>query len=318
VHPMSSLRLAFMGTPDFAVPALRALAEAGHEIAAVYSQPPRPAGRGQQAKPSPVHAMAAERDWPVRTPESLKDPVAQRDFAALALDAAVVVAYGLLLPPPILAAPRLGCLNIHASLLPRWRGAAPIQRALLAGDAETGITIMQMEAGLDTGPILAQRAVPIGATDTAATLHDTLAALGAEMIVAALRDLSDGTLAARPQPDEGATYAGKLSRAEARLDWRHPAMDLERQVRAFAPWPGAHFALNGETVKVLTAEADLNQSRAAPGTVLDDRLTIACGDGALRPTRVQRGGRAACDTAAFLRGFAIPAGTRLPLPEGTT
>ena len=309
---MTGLRLAFMGTPDFAVSALRALAAAGHEIAAVYSQPPRPAGRGQQPKPSPVHTVAVEQGWPVRTPESLKDPAAQRDFAALALDAAVVVAYGLLLPPAILAAPRLGCFNIHASLLPRWRGAAPIQRALLAGDTETGITIMQMDEGLDTGPILAQRTVPIRATDTAATLHDTLAALGAEMIVATL---SDNTLTACPQPEEGATYAGKLSRAEARLDWRHSATDLERHVRAFSPWPGAHFAVNGETVKVLAAEADLDQGNAAPGTVLDDRLTIACGDGALRPTRVQRSGRAACDTAAFLRGFAIPAGTRLPLPE---
>ncbi len=306
-----------MGTPDFAVPALRALADAGHEIAAVYSQPPRPAGRGRQAKRSPVHTVAAERGWPVRTPASLKDPAAQRDFAGLALDVAVVVAYGLILPPAILSAPRLGCLNIHASLLPRWRGAAPIQRALLAGDTQTGITIMQMAQGLDTGPILAQRAVPIGAEDTAATLHDTLAALGAEMIVVALRDLSEGTLTARPQPDEGATYAGKLSRAEAGLDWRRPAADLERQVRAFAPWPGAHFAVNGETIKVLAAEVDRGRDTAAPGTVLDDRLTVACGDGALRPTRVQRGGRAACDTAAFLRGFAIPAGAHLPLPEGS-
>ncbi len=309
---MTSLRLAFMGTPNFAVPALQALAAAGHEIAAVYSQPPRPAGRGQQPKPSTVHAVAAEQGWPVRTPESLKDPAAQRDFAALALDVAVVVAYGLLLPSPILVAPRLGCLNIHASLLPRWRGAAPIQRAILAGDSETGVTIMQMDEGLDTGPILAQRTVPIGATDTAATVHDTLAALGAEMIVATL---SDSALTARPQPDEGATYAGKLSRAEARLDWRHSAVDLERRVRAFSPWPGANFTVNGETVKVLAAEVGLDHDTAAPGTVLDDRLTIACGDGALRPTRVQRGGRAACDTAAFLRGFAIPVGTCLPLPE---
>jgi methionyl-tRNA formyltransferase len=313
---MTRLRLVFMGTPDFAVPTLRALAAAGHEIAAVYSQPPRPAGRGQQPKPSPVHAVAVEQGWPVRTPENLKDTSAQRDFTALALDAAVVVAYGLLLPPPVLAAPRLGCLNIHASLLPRWRGAAPIQRALLAGDRETGITIMQMDEGLDTGPILTQQAVPIGATETAASLHETLAALGAEMIVAALQGLSGGTLTARPQPGESATYANKLSRAEARLDWRRPAVELERQVRAFAPWPGAHFAINGETVKVLAADVDPGHDSAAPGTVLDDGLTIACGGGALRPIRVQRGGRAACDTAAFLRGFAIPAGTQLPLPEG--
>jgi len=313
---MSRLRLVFMGTPDFAVPALRAVAAAGHQIAAVYSQPPRPAGRGHKPKPSPVHAVALERGWPVRTPASLKDAAAQREFAALAPDAAVVVAYGLLLPPPVLAAPRLGCLNIHASLLPRWRGAAPIQRALLAGDAETGITIMRMDKGLDTGPILTQRTVPIGPTETAASLHETLAALGAEMIVAALDGVAAGTLQARPQPDAGATYAGKLSRAEARLDWRRPAADLERQVRAFAPWPGAHFKADGETVKVLSATVEAGNESAVPGTVLDDRLAIACGRGALRPARVQRGGRAACDTAAFLRGFAIPAGTRLPVPEG--
>ena len=311
---MTRLRLAFMGTPDFAVPFLRALA-AGHQIAAVYSQPPRPAGRGQHAKPSPVHALADAHGWPVRTPSRLKDPEEHKAFAALNLDAAVVVAYGLLLPAPILAAPRLGCLNVHASLLPRWRGAAPIQRALLAGDTETGITIMRMDEGLDTGPILAQRAIPIGAAETAASLHDRLAALGAEMIVAAVDGLAAGTLWARPQPAAGATYAAKLSRAEARLDWRRPAVDLERQVRAFAPWPGATFRANGETIKVLSAEIIAESGGTAPGTVLDDRLTIACGGGALRPTRLQRGGRAACDAAAFLRGFAIPADTRLAVPE---
>ncbi len=314
---MTRLRLAFMGTPKFAVPSLRALANAGHEIAAVYSQPPRPAGRGRQARPSPVHAMAAARGWPVRTPARLKDPAEQQAFAALRLDAAAVVAYGLLLPAAILAAPRLGCLNVHASLLPRWRGAAPIQRAVLAGDTETGITIMRMDEGLDTGPILAQRAIPIGAAETAASLHDRLAALGAEMIVAALEGLAAGTLRARPQPVEGVTYAAKLSRAEARLDWRRPATDLERQVRAFAPWPGATFQANGEAIKVLCADVGADAGGGtAPGTVLDDRLTIACGGGALRPTRLQRGGRAACDAAAFLRGFAIPAGSRLAVPEG--
>ncbi len=316
---MTDLRLAFMGTPDFAVPALQALAAAGHEIAAVYSQPPRPAGRGRQAKPSPVHDLAVARGWTVHTPDSLRTPAVQQAFAALNLDAAVVVAYGLLLPPAILSAPRLGCLNVHASLLPRWRGAAPIQRALLAGDAETGVTIMRMDEGLDTGPILARGPVPIGTTDTAATLHDTLAALGAEMIVSALAGVAAGTVRARLQPKDGATYADKLSRAEARLDWRRPATELERQVRAFTPWPGVHFTANGETIKVLAAEVEPGEVEpepaAAPGTVLDERLTVACGAGALRPMRLQRGGRAACDADAFLRGFAIPAGTCLPVPE---
>jgi methionyl-tRNA formyltransferase len=312
---MSLLRLAFMGTPDFAVPSLRALAAEGHEIAAVYTQPPRPAGRGQQAKPSPVHALADAHGWPVRTPAGLKDAAAQRAFADLNLDVAVVVAYGLLLPAPVLTASRLGCLNVHASLLPRWRGAAPIQRAILAGDAQTGISIMQMDEGLDTGPILAQQAIAIAATETASTLHDRLAALGAEMIVAAVAGRAAGTLHPRPQPVEGVTYAEKLSRAEAWLDWRRPAADLERQVRAFAPWPGVTFQAQGETIKVLAAEVIAGEGvGAAPGTILDDRLSVACGSGALRPTRLQRGGRAACDTAAFLRGFPISPGTHLPVP----
>jgi methionyl-tRNA formyltransferase len=311
---MSTLRLAFMGTPDFAVPALRALAAEGHDIAAVYTQPPRPAGRGQQAKPSPVHAVADAHGWTVRTPARLKDAAAQQAFAALNMDVAVVVAYGLLLPAPVLAAPRLGCLNVHASLLPRWRGAAPIQRAILAGDAQTGISIMQMDEGLDTGPILAQRAISIAATETASTLHDRLAALGAEMIVAAVAGRAAGTLHPRPQPAEGVTYADKLSRAEARLDWRRPAVDLERQVRAFAPWPGATFPVKGEIIKVLAAEVVANETAATPGTILDDRLTVACGGGNLRPTRLQRGGRTPCDAAAFLRGFPIPPGTLLPVP----
>jgi len=313
---MSRLRLAFMGTPEFALPTLRALADAGHAIVAVYSQPPRPAGRGHRDTPSPVHAFAASRGWEVRTPASLKDPAVQEAFAALALDAAVVVAYGLLLPPPVLAAPRLGCLNVHASLLPRWRGAAPIQRALLAGDTQTGITIMRMDEGLDTGPILAQQAVLIGATATTADLHHTLAALGSRMIVAALSGLAAGTVRPRRQPAAGVTYANKITRAEARLDWRRPAAELARQVRAFTPWPGATFAFAGAAIKVLAAEAVAGEFGAEPGTVLDDRLTIACGSGALRPTRLQRGGRAAREAAAFLHGLPIPAGTRLPPPEG--
>ena len=314
---MSRLRLTFLGTPDFAVPCLAALAEAGHEIACVYSQPPRPAGRGQQPRPSQVQAFAAAAGWPVRHPVSLKDLEEQAEFAALRLDAAVVVAYGLILPPAILAVPRLGCLNLHASLLPRWRGAAPIQRAILAGDRETGVTIMQMDAGLDTGPMLLQEAVPIGPVATAATLHDMLAALGARMMVEALEDLAKGDLIPHPQPAEGATYAAKLDRAEGRLEWDRPAVDLERRVRAFTPWPGVYAALPGrkapERIKVLAAE--VVEASGAPGTLLDDRLTVACGEGALRLTAVQRAGKAVMSAEEFLRGFPLVPGTRLPLPE---
>ena len=309
-----SLRLAFMGTPDFAVPPLQALAEAGHEIAAVYSQPPRPAGRGQKDRPSPVQAFAESQGWPVRTPKSLKTPEAQADFAALKLDAAVVVAYGLILPQAVLDAPRLGCVNVHASLLPRWRGAAPIQRAILAGDTETGVTIMQMEAGLDTGPMLLREAVPITAETTAQGLHDRLAALGAAMINKALGGLLDGSLAATPQPAEGVTYAEKLDTAEGRLDWRESAVALDRRVRAFTPWPGAYFEVEmekgRERVKVLAAEP-LDEG-GAPGMVLDDRATIACGEGALRLVKLQRAGKAPMAADAFLRGFDLPGGTVLP------
>jgi methionyl-tRNA formyltransferase len=308
------LRVAFMGTPDFAVPTLAALAEAGHEIAAVYSQPPRPAGRGQKARPSPVQAVAEARGWPVRTPTSLKSAEAQAAFAALDLDVAVVVAYGLILPQAILDAPRLGCVNVHASLLPRWRGAAPIQRAILAGDRESGVTLMQMEAGLDTGPMLLQRAVPIGARTTAQDLHDRLAALGAEMINEVLEGLAGGCLPALPQPAEGVTYAEKLDKAEGRLDWRQSAAELDRRVRAFTPWPGAYFEVadekGRERVKVLAAEP-LPQGGVA-GTVLDDKATVACGAGALRLLRLQRAGKAPMDAEAFLRGFALPAGRVLP------
>ena len=310
---MTRLRLAFMGTPDFAVPSLAALIEAGHEIAAVYSQPPRPAGRGHREMPSPVQQKAIAHGLPVRTPARL-DAAAQADFAALGLDAAVVAAYGLILPKPVLAAPRLGCLNIHASLLPRWRGAAPIQRAILAGDAETGVTIMQMEEGLDTGAMLLAEAVPIGSQDTAQSVHDRLAALGARLILPALDGLAAGTLVPRPQPAEGVTYAKKLRREEGALDWRRPAVELERAVRAFDPWPGAWFEHQGERIKVLAAELAPTLSGAAPGIVLDDRLTIACGAGALRPLMLQRGGRAPQPADAFLRGHAIAAGTLLPCP----
>ena len=312
---MTPLRLAFMGAPDFALPSLQALADAGHEIAAVYAQPPRASGRGHQARPGPVHALALARGWPARTPASLKEPAEQAAFADFSLDVAVVAAYGLILPPALLAAPRFGCVNVHASLLPRWRGAAPIQRAILAGDAETGVTIMQVDEGLDTGPLLLAEAVPIAAAETAETLHDRLAVLGARLIVEALEGLAAGRLRARPQPADGVTYAAKLQRGEGRLDWRRPAAELERAVRAFTPWPGAEFEVNDTHIKVLTAEAVAGDSAAAPGTVLDAQLTVACGEGALRLRKVQRAGKAALDAAAFLRGFALAPGTRLALPE---
>jgi methionyl-tRNA formyltransferase len=311
---MSRLHLAFMGTPDFAVPALLALIEAGHELVAVYAQPPREAGRGQQPRPSPVQATAVARGLAVRTPTTLKTPDEQAAFASLRVDAAVVVAYGLLLPKAILAAPRLGCLNIHASLLPRWRGAAPIQRALMAGDTETGITIMQMDEGLDTGPMLLQERLPIGPADDFGTLHDELAAAGARLVLRALAALAVGQAVARPQPTDGVTYAAKLTRADERLDWRRPALDLARQVRALSPRPGAWFAENGDRLKVLAAERVSETFEVAPGVVLDDRLTVACGREALRITRIQRAGKAPMPAGDFLRGYRLPRGTLLPLP----
>jgi len=301
-----------MGTPDFSVSILAALVDAGHRIVAVYSQPPRPAGRGQAERPSPVHAFAAAHGIPVRTPLSLRKAEAQAEFTALGADVAVVAAYGLILPRAILEAPRLGCLNVHASLLPRWRGAAPIQRAILAGDAKSGVTIMQMDEGLDTGGMLLAGDVPIDGATNAETLHDALAALGARLIVEALARLERGVLPATPQPADGVTYAAKLARDEGRLDWTRPAIDLERAVRAFAPWPGAWFEFSGERFKVLAATvvADAGVG-GSPGTVLDDRLTVACGSDALRILRLQRAGKAAMDATAFLRGFSLPPGTGL-------
>ncbi|HYH36792.1 MAG TPA: methionyl-tRNA formyltransferase [Azospirillum sp.] len=308
---MTPLRLVFMGTPDFAVPTLRALIDAGHDLVCVYSQPPRPAGRGQQVQKSPVHRFADERGIPVRTPKTLRTAEAQAEFAGLNADAAVVAAYGLILPQPVLDAPRLGCLNVHGSLLPRWRGAAPIQRAILAGDAETGITIMQMDAGLDTGAMLLKEAVPITGETTASSLHDALADLGARVIVEALDGLAAGRLTAEPQPEDGVTYAAKLTREDGRLDWSKDAAYVERQVRALTPWPGCWFDAAGERIKVLKAELVPSGPAAAPGTVVDDRLTIACNEGAVRLTLVQRPGKAPVDGAAFLRGFALPPGTVL-------
>ncbi len=298
-----------MGTPDFSIPALDALLAAGHEVACVYTQPPRPAGRGQKERRSPVHERAAAAGIPVRTPVTLRDADEQAAFGALGLDAAVVVAYGLILPAEILDAPRLGCINIHASLLPRWRGAAPIQRAILAGDAETGITIMRMDAGLDTGPELLRAAVPIGPDTDAGALHDALSGLGGLLIVEALAGLEAGTLSEVPQHDAGATYAHKIEKGEERIDWSRPAASLDCHVRAFAPWPGAWFELDGERIKVLAAEVAAGDG--VPGTVLDEALTVACGAGALRLLRVQRAGRAAMDSAAFLRGTPAPKGAVL-------
>ena len=299
-----------MGTPDFAVPALQALIGAGHDLACVYSQPPRPAGRGHKERPSPVHAAAETFGLPVQTPTSLKSESAQDTFRAFELDAAVVAAYGLILPKPILEAPRLGCFNIHASLLPRWRGAAPIQRAILAGDAETGVTIMQMDEGLDTGPMLRSESVPITAATTAETLHDSLAALGARLITDTLQQAEAGTLHATPQPGDGITYAKKLDRDESRVDWAEPAELIERKTRALNPWPGVWFEMDGTRVKLLSGRVE--NGDGAPGTVIDDDMTIACGDGAFRPERLQREGRRPMDRAEFLRGNSLSKGTRLP------
>ena len=301
-----------MGTPDFAARILAALIAAGHHVRAVYTQPPRPAGRGHKLQPSPVQRLAQSHAIETRTPQSLRDPVAQAEFTALGADAAVVAAYGLILPAALLNGPKHGCLNVHASLLPRWRGAAPIQRAILAGDRETGVTIMQMDEGLDTGPMLLREAVPILPHTTAGELAETLAGLGSRLMVEALDRLASGTLVPEPQPVEGITYAQKLRRAEAQLDWRRPAAELERQVRAFDPWPGAFFAMRGERIRVLAAEAAPVPGADVPGTVLDGRLSIACGEGIFRPLRLQRPGRTAQDAAALLRGFPVPPGTILP------
>ncbi len=304
-----------MGTPAFAVPTLDALCASGHTVVAAYTQPPRAAERGRKVRPTPVAVRAEAAGIEVRTPPSLKSEEAQAAFAALGADLAVTVAYGLILPPAVLAAPRLGCINAHASLLPRWRGAAPIQRAIMAGDEETGVTIMRMDEGLDTGPILMAERVPIGPETTGGALHDTLAALSARLVVEAIDGLAAGTLAETPQSQDGATYAAKLEKHEAAIDWRASAARIERTVRAIAPRPGAWFDHNGERIKVLAAEEDAGATDAAPGTIIDDALTVTCGDGSvLRPTRLQRAGRAAMDTDAFLRGRPIAAGTRLPCP----
>ena len=301
------MRIIFMGTPDFAAAALSALIAAGHEIAAVYSQPPRPAGRGQDLRKSPVQKLAESHGLPVRHPVSLRNPEAQAEFADLKADIAVVAAYGLILPQAVLAAPRLGCLNIHASLPPRWRGAAPIQRAILAGDAGTGITIMAMDAGLDTGAMLRRESLPIGPRMNAGELHDALAALGARLIV---ETLAAPLPPAVPQPAEGVTYAAKISPAEAQIDWSKDAAQLERQIRAFAPVPGAWCQMpDGARLKLLAA--DVVTGAGAPGTALDDALTIACGRQALRLTLLQKAGKKPIAAADFLRGQKLIRGTVL-------
>ncbi len=299
---MTALRIVFMGTPAFAVPALGALIAAGHDVASVYTQPPRRAGRGQRKRLSAVHEVAKRHGLAVRHPARLDDA---GEFAALAADIAVVAAYGLILPAALLETPRLGCVNIHASLLPRWRGAAPIQRALLAGDDETGITVMQMDEGLDTGAILAQRRLPIGARDDAGTVHDALAAMGAELLLETLPEIAGGCCRARPQPDEGVTYAARIERGETAIDWREPAAAVHRRIRAFGPAPGAWFEARGTRIRVLAARP-MPEIAAPPGTVVDGEGTVACGEGGLRLERLQRAGKGAVDARAFLRGFPLP------------
>jgi methionyl-tRNA formyltransferase len=309
------MKLAFLGTSEFAVPALTALVEAGHDVVAVYTRAPKPAGRGQQERRTPVHELALSLGLAVRTPKGLRNEEEAAAFKALDLDAAVVVSYGHILPRAFLEAPVLGCINIHGSLLPRWRGAAPIHRAILAGDAETGVTIMRMDEGLDTGPMLLAESTPISAADTAETVHDRLAELGGRLIVSTLDALVAKTIEPVPQPDDGVTYAHKLGKEEGALDWRRPAAELERKVRAFHPWPGTWFEVSGERIKVL--EAGLALAGGAPGTVgigRDGFPVVTCGVGGLKLLKLQRAGKSAQAADAFLRGFALAAGTVLAPP----
>ena len=303
------MRLAFMGTPEFSVLVLNALVDAGHDVVRVYSQPPRRAGRGKALRPSPVHRRANEAGIDVATPERFRDESVLAEFDALNLDAAVVVAYGQILPQRALDAPRFGCLNVHASLLPRWRGAAPIQRALMAGDSETGVGVMQMEAGLDTGPVLAEMRTPIGPEDTTATLHDRLSEMGASLMRATLEEIEAGKAVPRPQPKDGITYARKIDKSEARIDWCRPAHEVDCHIRGLSPFPGAWCEIGGDRVKVLMSRVEDGSGPA--GTALDEELLIACGDRAVRLIRLQRAGKAAVDAAVFLNGFRVSAGTEL-------
>ncbi len=308
------MRIAFLGTPDFAVPTLAALIKDGHEVACVYSQPPAPRGRGQTLRPSPVQAFAETRGLAVRTPVSMKAAEEIEAFAALDLEAAVVVAFGQILVQDVLEAPRLGCFNLHASLLPRWRGAAPIQRALMAGDAQTGAEVMRMTEGLDEGPVLASTTLRIGPLDTAGTLHDRLAPAGAALMAATLRQLAAGTAMETPQPTEGVTYAKKIRPREARIRWDRPGAVVDRHIRGLSPFPGAWFTAPSDKgpVRVKALLCRFEDADGAPGEVLDDSLLIACGGGAVRILRAQREGRAAQDASDFLRGFPLKAGTVAP------
>jgi methionyl-tRNA formyltransferase len=307
------MRLAFLGTPEFSVAVLAALAAAGHEIVCAYSQPPAPRGRGQTLKPSAVHAYAEAHGIAVRTPASMRDPAEIEAFAALGADAAVVVAFGQILPAAVLDAPRLGSFNLHASLLPRWRGAAPIQRAVMAGDEMTGVEVMRMTEGLDEGPVLATATVRIGPLDTTGSVHDRLAAAAADLIVRTLPDIADGRAVATPQAAEGVTYAKKIRPKEARLDWSKPGRELDRKIRGLSPFPGAWFLLPTEKgeVRVKALLSTFEEAAGAPGTLLDDQLLVACGEGAVRLLKVQREGKAAQDAEVFLRGQPVAAGTRL-------
>ena len=304
------LRLVYMGTADFAVPALRALAASRHDVVAVYTQPARPAGRGMQPRPSPIARAAADLGLPIRTPTTLKARAEEEVLADFDADLAVVAAYGLILPQTILDIPRLGCINLHGSALPRWRGAAPIQRAILAGDRETGVTIIQMEAGLDTGPMLAMERVPITTETTASALHDQLASLAGEMITPMVERLAQGQASATAQPDEGATYAKKIEKEEGRIDWSRPAAQIDRQLRALNPWPGCFATIGGERLRVLEAVPEVDAVSAVSGTVLDEHLRVACGEGVLRITRLQKAGGKSMDADAFLRGHPLHVGAR--------
>jgi len=309
-----SLRIIFAGTPDFAAEALAALIDTSHEVVAVYTQPDRPAGRGRKLKPGPVKQLALQQQLPVLQPVSLKTAESIEEFRAIEADVMVVAAYGLLLPPEVLQIPRYGCLNIHASLLPRWRGAAPIQRAILAGDTQSGITIMQMDAGLDTGAMLLKKSCPITQEDTSASLHDRLATLGAQAIVEALNQLSD--LKALPQDESQVTYASKLSKSEALIDWHRSAEVLDRLVRAFNPWPVAQTTANGQTLRIWAAQPLTEQTEGSAGTVIRSEkqgIDVACGNGVLRITRLQPAGSTPMDAAAFLNGRPdmLPPGTQL-------
>ena len=305
------MRIAFLGTPDIAAACLAALAKAGHEIAMVYSQPPAPRGRGQDLKPSSTHAMALSLGLDVRTPVSMRDPEAIADFQALKLDAAVVVAFGQILPAAVLDAPKLGSFNLHASLLPRWRGAAPIQRAIMAGDAQSGVQVMRMTEGLDEGPVLAGAVLDIGPLETAGSLHDRMMSAGADLLVSTLAEIASGRAVETPQAPEGTTYAKKIRTKEARLDWTKPAVELDRKIRGLSPFPGAWFELSTDKglvrVKALLSRAEPGEG--FPGQVLDDALLVATGAGAVRLLRVQREGKGAQDAEVFLRGTSVVPGT---------